>query len=111
MEWRDARWVGYIAAALLWMVMIGICAYTLPAGAGGGSMVQQRLAAGDRLVRPPSASTERVHVYSGNNESAKVFWEAPVEGRVHLTIELPAGHPSVDEADSSDILAPVLPAD
>jgi hypothetical protein len=92
MEWRDARWVIYIAAAVLWAALLGVCAGALPAGAGGGSLVQAKADISDRIARPPLPSaTEQVHIYTGDSQAARVFWEQPAAGRVHITIELPAG--------------------
>jgi hypothetical protein len=90
MEWRNARWVGYCLAALLWAALMGVSASALPNGAGGGTLVTMSIPASARIARPPAAAaTERIHVYTGDSQAAQVFWEQPAAGRVHFTIELP----------------------
>lgn len=101
MELRDARWVGYCLAALLWAALAGGIACALPQGAGGGTLMQRSIPISERIVQPPSPlPSERIHVYTGESQAAQVFWEQPAAGRVHFTIKLPEGEGGVSSEAS-----------
>lgn len=94
----SSRWYGslpLVTAAILWPALIAAVALAWP---GPGTAVPYEAGPGigpATSVLPATDQSGSTVVFTpGNGElSARIFWEIPTAGRIHLTIELDAGQP------------------